>query len=127
MARFDLRAWWPAGVWMALLFWASSRPGSALPTLSVWDKLVHVAVYAVLGVLTARGFSGRPGSGGSPRRAWAGLAGFVVAALYGVTDEYHQSFVPGRFGSGADVVANALGSAIGAAAHTWLRRLKEAR
>jgi len=35
-----------------------------------------------------------------------------LAVLYALTDEWHQSYVPGRYGSLWDVVIDALGSII---------------
>ena len=47
---------------------------------------------------------------GSFARAWA------ITAGYGITDEVHQWFVPGRFASVADWIADALGAAVALAA-----------
>lgn len=38
-----------------------------------------------------------------------------IAILYGISDEIHQSFVPGRFPSVYDVIADAIGAFAGAA------------
>ena len=40
----------------------------------------------------------------------------LLAVLYGLGDEVHQSFVPGRDASVGDVVADAAGALLGAAA-----------
>jgi VanZ family protein len=40
----------------------------------------------------------------------------LAAVLYGLSDEVHQSFIPGRDASVGDVVADALGALLGAAA-----------
>jgi VanZ family protein len=37
----------------------------------------------------------------------------VIASVYGVFDEWHQSFVPGRYGSLGDVALDALGAVLG--------------
>jgi len=37
-----------------------------------------------------------------------------IAILYGISDEIHQSFVPGRFSSVYDVIADAIGAFAGA-------------
>lgn len=94
-------------VWAALIFAASSQPGSAVGLSHPWDKLAHLASYAVLsGLLRAAGL----GSG------WA----FALAVLYGASDEWHQRFVPGRDASLADWVADTVGAGLGA----WLSRRK---
>lgn len=95
--------------WAALIFWASSRPAGDLPpSFPHADKLVHAAVYAVLGALVAVALGrGRP----LPARA-AGLA-LALAVAYGVSDELHQGFVPGRDVSLLDLVADTVGAAAG--------------
>jgi hypothetical protein len=112
-------AWALAAGWAALIFVASSIPGSALVAGPVvgFDKIVHALVYAVLGALTTRALIVAPGLAPAP----AALCGAALAALYGVSDEWHQSFVPGRFPSVGDVVADALGAAAGAGV-VFLRR-----
>src|SRR5687768_2819921 len=84
----------PALVWAAIIFVLSSLPGIAYPTTDLVnaDKLVHVAIYGLLGGLCARGLL--RGWGVPVRRALALAA--VAATLYGLTDELHQWFVPGR-------------------------------
>lgn len=105
--------WGPAVVWMAILFQLSSRSDVG-PAGRVPDWLTHGAAYLVLAGLLCRALAGglRP----LPAAA-AGLAA-CLATAYGVTDEYHQSFVPGRDASVADIFKDAGGAAIGA----WLFR-----
>jgi VanZ family protein len=115
-----LRALAPALVWAAVIFVLSSFPGSAYPPTDLVnaDKLVHVAIYGVLGALCARGLA----------RGWTFGASMVVvaagaAALYGLTDELHQWFVPGRNADWRDVVADAVGALLGATVMgLWVRR-----
>lgn len=98
--------------WAGIIFLASSSP-SPFPFVPraflSHDKLIHLAVYALLGGLVRPALEGtrlRPG----PALLLAGL----LAAAYGATDELHQSFVPGRDGSLADLLADAAGSFLGA-------------
>lgn len=94
--------WLPPLAWAALLFALSHRPADGLPTLFAGaDKLVHLALYAPLGWWLARALG-------------VGWLAVVVAAAYGVSDEWHQSWVPGRTPSAADVAADAVGAALGA-------------
>ncbi len=99
--------WLVAILWAAFIFILSSIPGWKLdfvPPIWGWDKLAHVVLYAVLGVLILRalGF----------RRAAFGLA-IIFSVAYGLFDELHQVFVPGRTPSLADLAADAVGSTIG--------------
>lgn len=113
-------AWALVAAWAALIFAGSSIPGSALaagPAVG-FDKVAHALEYGVLGALTTRALMIAPGL--AP--ALAALCGAALAALYGVSDEWHQSFVPGRFASGADLVADAVGAAAGAAVVLWRRK-----
>lgn len=70
-----------------------------------WDKLAHMAVYAVLAC--AIGFASRR------RGPSAMLIGFVGALLVGVLDEMSQMQLPGRAAEFDDLVADAVGAALG--------------
>lgn len=91
-----LRAWAPALLWAAAIFFASSLPGTGVDLSGGRDKVVHALVYLVLGLLLAR--------------AWAPRAGAVLLGwLYAASDELHQALVPGRTAELADWAADALG------------------
>lgn len=110
MRSAALKAWGPFLAALALIFWLSSMsrvPGAHY----VWDKLLHISGYTGLGVLALRAFHGGPAR---PQPRPTILAGLAVV-LWGVSDEYHQSFVPGREASAADVVADGLGFLISVA------------
>jgi VanZ family protein len=112
------RVWIPAIGWALLIFILSSIPGAAFPPskLLSYDKLVHAAVYAVLGALV---FVAVP-------RRWSQKTSVLVflsggmATVYGFTDEFHQMFVPGRFADLRDVLADAVGGFVGALAASML-------
>lgn len=95
----------PALLWMAVIFWLSSR--RSLPTggVEVVSVLGHFTVYAVLTVLL---YGGLRREGLAVRRAM--LLALVLATLYGVTDEVHQSFVPGRDPDPLDLIVDAIGA-----------------
>jgi VanZ family protein len=97
---------------MAMLFGLSSL--STLPTppggFSFYD--VHIAAYAGLGALTARAIA----KGVRSVSGRAVLMAIVIATLYGVSDEYHQLFVPGRSFDVLDMLADLVGSVVGASA-----------
>ena len=102
-----------AAAWMGVIFAFSAQPRDVLnfgqPLLV--SKLAHVSEYAILAWLFQWALDNR--------RAWR-LA-WLLAVLYAVTDEFHQSFVPGRTSTVADVMIDALGAAIGLAAAAWPR------
>ena len=97
---------------MALIFFASSVPGDQLPG-HFWDKLVHLLVYAVLGVLflipLAKARLSQVTVGTAARAV-------VLATLYGAFDEVHQSFTPDRTPDVRDLFADTLGATLGVAA-----------
>ena len=127
------RAWWPVGVWMALIFGVSTEVGGVentsrfLGPLLEWlfpgfapeslvgirvvvRKFGHVAEYAILCVLCFRAIrTTRP----------CGLGRLIAAAVlisvaFAATDEIHQAFVPGRTGTPVDVLIDTLGAFCGA-------------
>ncbi len=75
------------------------------PSLIANDKLVHVALYAVMGTLLGLGtrLSGI-------RRRWLPL---LVGYAYAAVDEWHQWFVPRRVPSLGDFAADVVGVTIG--------------
>lgn len=121
-ARSALVAWAPAVAWAGLLFLASSIPGDEVPQPSfvLADKLVHGAVYAVLGFLCARGI--RLSVVRANTDAFVCVLGVGLATLYGVLDEVHQMFVPSRSPEFLDLVADLVGASLGAAIFAVHRR-----
>lgn len=106
MPRF-IRLWLPVAAWAGVLYLASGR--SSLPSPGGgWDKIQHVAAYAVLGVLSLRAFHG----GLSRLRAGAVLGAALFTVGYGALDEFHQSFVPGRHPSLGDLAADGAGAVV---------------
>lgn len=111
-----LRPWLPALLWATAIFGLSSIPGRALPALPVWnvDKLVHAAVYGVLGALCWRGAHASFAPGTARWRVV--LIAVLLTSLYGIADEIHQMFVPNRAPDPNDVLADAVGGLLGALA-----------
>ena len=66
-----------------------------------WDKSNHLLAFSVMALLGMRAF---------PGRTIAVLAGLLI---YGVLIEVLQSFTPSRFADWHDVVADAVGLALG--------------
>lgn len=83
------------------------------PSLFGWDKLDHISAFVALTLLARAGWPSAP-----RWRTFAGLLG------YGLVIELIQSLpVIGRTGSVTDMVANAIGIALGLAVALWLGRL----
>lgn len=103
--RIALR-WTAALGWMAVIFGLSAQSTFPLPH-APWDNLYdvagHLGVYAVLAVLLRWALA----EAGVRR---AGLWAFVLAVLYGISDEFHQSFVPGRYPDIFDIATDAAGA-----------------
>ncbi len=117
MQQWQWKRIWPALAWAALLFALSSIPGDELPYVQAplgFDKVLHIAAYAVFGMLAMRGWFE------------AGVAPWIIFAFcvgYGVTDELHQIFVPGRFPDVYDWIADVIGAGLGTwGMFHWLKR-----
>ena len=111
--------WGPAIAAMAAIFFASSLPTVPKLVRDTSDLLLHFLAYSGLGFLVIRAIAaGRWDrlSFSSSVRAW------MIAAGYGITDEVHQWFVPGRFASVADWMADALGAAVAIGVTTIVHR-----
>jgi VanZ family protein len=91
----------------------SHLPGPVIADLEfdVWDKAAHFLVYFPIGIGLWLFVRGEPRL--SRPSATIALA-LLCGALLGALDELHQSFVPGRFCSFSDVVADILGVTFGA-------------
>lgn len=105
---------------MVAIFISSHLPGNVLgPTPDGLDKILHLLVYGVLAIAC---LVARPLTPGSTNRRF-GLGVVLFCLLYGLSDEFHQSFVPGRFVSGWDVAADLAGALL--VVGFWLKRKKE--
>ncbi len=99
-------------VYNGLLFCVSQIPGQTLSALGVdvWDKGAHMLLFFPVGILVGTLVT-RQG------RVTRSVSRFFIASaivvLLGLFDEFHQSFVPGRFESPSDVIADALGGGLG--------------
>ena len=93
---------------MALILTLSSLPAQTLPKtwLLNWDKLIHLIEYFILGILAMK----------SVKKVNLNTVILVIifGLLFGSIDEFLQSFISGRFSSALDVLADTIGTAIGA-------------
>ncbi|MEO5741935.1 MAG: VanZ family protein [Vicinamibacterales bacterium] len=107
-----INPWLPVVAYMAMLFGLSSRSTLPVPPEGVSYYHVHAAAYAGLAALTARA-TGRKLRDVSWRAVCVAI---LISSLYGVSDEFHQVFVPGRTFDVLDMLADAVGSVVGASA-----------
>ena len=95
-------------LYMALILTLSSLPAQTLPKtwLLNWDKLIHLIEYFILGILAMK----------SVKKVNLNTVILVIifGILFGSIDEFLQSFISGRFSSALDVLADTIGTAIGA-------------
>lgn len=99
----------PVAAFCIAIYWQSSRPGMIPTDIPHTDKLLHALAYALLAFLATRWLhiENRPKS-----RKTAIILAFLFTTLYGLSDEIHQYFVPGRFASSLDFIADMTGAAI---------------
>ena len=95
-------------LYMALILTLSSLPAQALPKtwLLNWDKLIHLIQYFILGVLAMKSLK--------KININSVILVIIFGLLFGSIDEFLQSFISGRFSSALDVLADTIGTAIGA-------------
>lgn len=73
------------------------------------DKIQHIILYFGFGILLYLTFFN---SNKKSIQKYAAIFAIIVGILYGITDEFHQSLVPGRVASNADLFANSIGLTI---------------
>jgi VanZ family protein len=106
----SVRRWLPGLGWATLIVVGTSIPAADVPpSPDGTDKVVHLLVYAVLGLLLTRAAVHE-----WPRKRPAVLAAALIAATasFGALDELHQRFIPGRFADVADWLADATGATL---------------
>lgn len=99
--------WTPVIAFMIAAYVVSGQDVALLPE-RLWDKLIHVVLYCVFGLLCQRAFHG----GRGPLRARPALLAWLLTVAYGAIDEWHQASVPGRFPSMVDWIADVVGGCV---------------
>jgi len=111
---------------MGAFYWLSSLPGTPMPDdpalygLFYWvppsaQNALHVPAYAAL----AWSWCWALGAW-LPVPVARAIAACSIASAYGVFDEWHQSFVPGRYASLTDVILNVAGAVLGIWLAAWI-------
>ncbi len=101
----------PAIFYAGLIFFLSSLPSSVVPNLGIsfGDLIIHFLEYSVFGYFLALAIMQSPS-----KINWKNfLAVFIIGSLYAASDEYHQSFVEGRFSEVSDFLADSAGIILG--------------
>ena len=110
----------PALVTMGISWYLSSGTLETVPLPSVSDKLIHLVCFAGLGFFWTWWFK---------KENWLQkplkqiLYVTLIVAAYGLVDEIHQYFVPGRYASALDWLADVAGGFLGGVAGfvgTWI-------
>jgi len=106
--------WAPVLAWCSLIFYLSSvqnlKTDFGGPIDFILRKGAHVTEYVILFLLSRRAYANSSGGGsGSATVIFAA----IFSVLYAASDEYHQSFVPTRGPSVADVGIDCAGVAVG--------------
>jgi VanZ family protein len=109
--------WLAALAWMGLIYFFSAQSRFAILDRAWRPDLLAIAAhfieYAVLAVLLWLALRGTVSLA-----RFATPVAFVLAVLYAISDEWHQSFVPGRYPDLRDVLVDALGALVA----LWLIR-----
>ena len=94
-------------LYIFLILIGSSIPGKSVPTVFAftWDKLLHVIEYFVLGILGYRAYENR--------YKYITIIISMFGIFFGCIDEIWQSFIPGRYPSYYDVIADGIGVILG--------------
>ena len=107
---FFTKLWLPVFIWAALLFGLSSIPSDLTPSLKLLiplDKIVHIVLYFIFGMLIARGLAN---SFSQLLVVHTSVIAIVSATGFGIFDEFHQNLI-GREADIYDVAADFIGAA----------------
>lgn len=109
---------------MGTIFFLSHQPGDTI-VIDVFpgmDKIAHGLAYGVLALTVLL-------AAGPVQREWrpvrVAVLAVAVCLCYGMSDEFHQSFIPGRFVSAADIVADVVGGGVAVSCWLILRKRRE--
>lgn len=112
--------WFIAGIYMGLIFIASSIPGKLVPAAPISDKLIHLVEFGILSWILGKACRS------SQKKIFiqqAGILSIIITTLYGISDEIHQSFVPLRNPEIYDVIVDGIGAIL--AQGIFLKKLRK--
>ena len=98
----------PAILWAVIILTVSSIPQFAgiKPGWTKYDKIIHVIEYGVFGFLLTRALYFQDNS---RIKKIAVILSILIGGVFAGLDEIHQRFIPGRFESLGDFVADLSG------------------
>jgi len=106
--------WIPSILWMAVIFWLSSRTGNELGSMFPWVErwlpwmdgfnFGHFIAYSILALCLLFAFGNI--------RFSTKVVVVVLCALYGATDEFHQRFVDSRTPDWLDLRNDTIGAIV---------------
>lgn len=104
---------------MGMIFFFSHQSGHTLhlPSIPGIDKIAHMLAYGLL-ALTVLWFLGSTDPSDFLNPA---LKTVLFCLIYGMSDEFHQSFIPGRWVSVFDLLADLIGATLVCALWLWNR------
>ncbi len=107
-----------AALYMGFIYLISSMPHTKDRVFISWvgQNILHIPLYGMLAFLWMRAFR----YNGLPFNR-AVVTTLIITILYAFSDEYHQSFVPGRDASLADIAFDCLGAFAGTLIYRYKR------
>lgn len=116
--------WFPAIAYMALIWIMSSiETPISVADVPFQDKGVHAAEYAGLSALLLHALLGTFTAIQPLTLAFGAMSG---ATIWGLIDEIHQAYVPGRVSDIRDLMADAIGAALGVTLYYAVTRIRRA-
>lgn len=107
--------------YMTGIFMLSSLPGAKSgPAVQLLTNFLHVPLYFGLAVLLLLSVTGGQWYRTIPCQLYWSIG--LLAGTYAAFDEWHQSFVVGRFAGASDFLLDCLGVAGLLLIHRWLTR-----
>jgi len=108
-------------LYCAFIYWLSNQSSLPAPQWFPYqDKLHHAGAYFILAGLTVRAFRHF-----IAKLNWLLFGSLLFSSLYGISDEWHQSFVNGRYSDVNDWLADTLGAALCLGLYGWYARHKQ--
>ncbi|MDT8413025.1 MAG: VanZ family protein [Vicingaceae bacterium] len=119
-----LKPFIPALTWLIIIVVLSGYPGRNLPKapFDEFDKLVHIAIYALLSFLSVLGFSKQPNSFllNSKLQSFFSISFSVI--MGGLIELLQEYVFINRYGDWYDFIANSLGAVCGVIGFYLMRK-----